>query len=137
MSILRRLLFGSGHLPEPLRSQLLADDLLLFEEGLAGSVTYRNYRAPGRRTSLGIQAVTGAVAVTANRVVVWAGRMKHIDVPRDHPLWRAIEVEAETPGRVRFTYDAGATNTAVSGQVSVRLRTEQAATIAGFHAAGR
>jgi hypothetical protein len=29
-------------------------------------------------------------------------------------------------GRLRFTYDAGATNTAVSGQVAVRLRTGRA-----------
>jgi hypothetical protein len=134
MNALRRLLLGTGKLPEPLRTQLSADDVLVLEEGLAGSVTYRNYRAPGQRIGVGKQAVSGAIAMTNTRLVVWAGRMKHIDVPRGHPLWNAIEVLAETPDRVRFTYDAGATNTALSGQVTVRLRTAQAARIAQIHA---
>jgi hypothetical protein len=130
-----RLLLGPGRLPEPLRAQLAADDVLVLEEGLLGSVTYRNYRAPGQRFGSGRSAVSGAVAMTNTRLVVWAGCLKHIDVPRGHPLWRAIEVQAERPGRVRFTYDAGATNTALSGQVTVRLRTTQAARIAEIHAA--
>jgi hypothetical protein len=62
-------------------------------------------------------------------MVVWAGGMKHIDVPHAHPVRATIEVQLETPGRVRFTYDAGATNTALSGQVDVRLHTRQAARI--------
>jgi hypothetical protein len=130
---LRRLLFGPGRLPEPLRSELLADDPLIFEEGLFGSVTRRNYRAPGIRTNIDKRAVSAAVAVTATRVVVWAGRMKHIDVPRDHPMWAAIEVVAETPDRVAFTYNAGWTNTMVSGMVTVRVHTTSATRIAELH----
>lgn len=134
MSALRRLLLGSGRLPEQLRVQLLADDVLVLEQGLFGSVTYRNYRAPGQRTTFSKQAVSGAIAMTADRLVVWAGGMKHIDIPRGHPLWTATEVQAETPDRIRLAYDAGATNTAMSGRVEVRLRTEQAARIAELHA---
>ena len=134
MSALRRLLLGSGRLPEHLRVQLLADDVLVLEEGLFGSVTYRNYRAPGRRTTLRKQAVSGAIAMTADRLVVWAGGMKHIDVPRGNALWRATDVQAETPEQVRLAYDAGATNTALSGRVEVRLHTGQAARIAELHA---
>jgi hypothetical protein len=130
MTWLRRLIFGAGRLPEPLRTQLLAEDVLVFAEGLFGSVTYRRYRAPGRRTGWSRQAVSGAVALTANRLVVWAGGMKHIDVPLAHPIRATIEARAEAPNRIRFTYDAGVTNTSISGNVDVWLRTEHAARIA-------
>jgi hypothetical protein len=136
MNPLRRLLLGRGRLPGPLRAQLLAEDVLLLEEGLFGSVTYRHYRSPRKRMSFAKEAVSGAVAITATRLVVWAGGMKHIDVPRGHPVWATIEVRMDAPGRVRFTYDAGATNTAVSGQVAVRLRTGRAARIVELHSAG-
>jgi hypothetical protein len=127
---LRRLFLGRGRLPEPLRAQILADDVLLLEEGLFGSVTYRHYRAPGKRMSFAKHATSAAIAITSTRLVVWAGGMKQIDVPDAHPLRTTINVRLETPGRVRFTYDAGATNTALSGQVDVRLHTGRAARIA-------
>jgi hypothetical protein len=126
---LRRLFLGAGRLPEPLRAQLLADDVLVLEEGLFGSVTYHHFRAPGRRVSFAKQATSAAIAVTATRLVVLAGGMKHIDIPHRHPLRAMVDVQMETPGRVRFTYDAGATNTALSGRVEVRLHTGQAARI--------
>lgn len=78
----RRLLLGPGRLPEPLRSQLLADDVLTLEEGLFGSVTYRRYRASGQRIGVAKQAVSAAIAVTASPLVVWASGMTHIDLPR-------------------------------------------------------
>lgn len=127
-----RMLLGSGRLPERLRAELAGTDLVLLEEGLVGSVTYRHYRAPGRRSNWRKDAATGAVAVTANRLVVWAGHFKHIDVPLDHPVRATIEVRAEQPDRVCFAYDAGTTSPDRSGQVEVRLRTRQAERIAGL-----
>jgi hypothetical protein len=49
---LRRVLPGSGRLAEELRAALTAEGLVLLEENLTGSITYRNYRAPGQRSSL-------------------------------------------------------------------------------------
>lgn len=125
-----RFFVGSGRLPEHLRAELARTDVILLEEGLSGSVTYRHYRAPGRRSNWRKDAAAGAVAVTANRLLVWAGHFKHIDVPLDHPVRTTIEVVAERPDRVCFAYDAGTTNPAKSGRVEVRLRTDQAERIA-------
>jgi hypothetical protein len=134
---LRRVLPGSGRLAEELRAALTAEGLVLLEENLTGSITYRNYRAPGQRSSLKKEAISGAIAVTASRLVVWTGRSKHIDVPLNHPLRAAIEVSYDPPDRVRFAYDAAAFGPSRSGQVEVRLRTPQAAHIADLLAAAR
>lgn len=51
----------------------------MLEEGLSGSVTFRDYKAPGKRYSLRKVAVNGAIALTARRIVVWYGRHKEVD----------------------------------------------------------
>ncbi|WP_330231050.1 hypothetical protein OHA40_00300 [Nocardia sp. NBC_00508] len=127
MNALQRLLFGSGRLPEDLRASLVASDEVVFlEEGLTGSVTRRHFRSSGRLVEWERQAVSGAIAVTiGRRVMVWAGRFKHIDVPMTHPLWATIEFSIDRPNRVCFTYAPAATDPGQSGRVDVRLKTSQ------------
>jgi hypothetical protein len=140
MDPLRRVLLGSGRLPAELRAVVAAEETLVLEEGLTGSVTYRHFKAPGQRANWRKEAVSGAIAVTDVRLVVWAGRFKHIDVPHDHPLRAGIEVGADRPDRICFSYDAGAGNPSRSGRVEVKLRTPRAAHAAdllGRLAAGR
>jgi len=130
MKSLRNMMLGSGRLPDDLRAASTAEGVEFLEEGLPGSITYRNYRAPGQRTSLRKEATTGAILVTSQRLVVWAGRGKNIDVPLDHPLRAAIDVRLDGPDRICFAYDAGEFSTERSGMIEVRLRTDQAAQVA-------
>lgn len=130
VGLLRRALLWSGQLPRELRSEIVVEEPLVLEEGLAGSVTYRNFRAPGQYSNWRKDPVSGAIAVTNQRLVVWAGRFRHIDVPHGHPLRAVIEVAAERPHRICFAYDAGAGNPSRSGRVEVRLRTAQATHVA-------
>jgi len=130
MNPLRRKLAGAGRLSDNLRAALTAEGLLLLEEGLAGSITYRSYRAPGSRSSLRKEATSGAIAVTTQRLVIWAGGGKSIDIPLHHPFRAALKVSIEQPGRICFSYDAGRFRPDRSGTVEVRLRTAQATRIA-------
>lgn len=134
---LRRLLTGDGRLPPALRASLTeGDDIAFLAEGLTGSVTRRNFRAPGQRAVWERSAVSGAIAITSRRLVVWAGRSKHIDIPLDHPMRAAIEIVADRPDRVVFAYDIGAFRPDSTGQVLVRLRTPDAARVVSLTAAG-
>ena len=130
MNPVRRLLMGSGQFPAELRAFLDAEGIMALDEGLPGSITYRNYRAARRHTSYRKQPVTGAVAVTGQRLVVWAGRGKQIDVPLIHPNRRLIDVDVDEPDRLRFGYDAGRFNGSRSGTVEIRLHTAKAGHIA-------
>jgi hypothetical protein len=127
VNVLLRLLIGTGRLPDDVREVLAAEGVAVLEEGLSGSLTLRDYRAPGRRASWKKSAVSGAIAVTGRRLLVWVGGAANIDVPLDHPGRSAVGVEAETPDRVCFTYDAAAFHDDRSGQVEVRFRTPGAA----------
>ncbi len=129
MNPLRRRLVGAGRLSDDLRAALTSEGLLFLEEGLAGSITYRNYRAPGSRSSHRKEATSGAIAVTTQRLVIWAGGGKNIDIPLNHPLRAALKVSIEQPGRICFSYDAGRFRPDRSGTIEVRLRTPQPARV--------
>jgi hypothetical protein len=127
---LRKFLLGPGLLSDQLRSELQAEGIVLLDEGLGGSITYRNYRAPREYAKWRKTATAGAIAVTPRRLVVWAGRGKHIDVPLVNGRPSRIAVRVEPPDRVVFGYDASAFSDNRSGTVEVRLRTAQAARVA-------
>lgn len=127
MNPLRRLLFGSGRIPEPLRTQLAAEGLLAQDEELRGWITYRHYRAPGEFASWRREATTVAIAVTRIRLVVWTGRVKHVDVPHTHSKRSSVAVTSDRPDRLSVAYDAGAFRSDRSGQVEIRMRTPRAA----------
>jgi hypothetical protein len=125
-----RMVLGRGRFEGPLRAELTAQDLLVLDEGLAGSITYRNYRDAHENSSWAREPVRGAIALTPNRLVVWVGRGKHIDIPLTGPFRTAVAVTVEPGNRVCFTYDAGRFHRDRSGTVTVRLRTPRAARIA-------
>ncbi|MFD9902991.1 hypothetical protein [Streptomyces sp. NPDC059063] len=130
MNRVLRLLLGPGRMAAPLRAELEAEGLVLLEEGLLGSITFRNYRARLTRISYRKELISGAIAVTGGRLVVWVKRSKHIDIPLDGPYRKLVQATAEDPGRLCLTYDAGALDDTRSGRVEVRFRTAAALRVA-------
>jgi hypothetical protein len=129
MNPLRRLLIGAGKMPDELAAALVADGLLLLEQGLPGSVTYRHYRAPGRYSNFLKQAISGAIGIGTHRLIVWDGRIRQIDVPIDRIVDSGVTIAETRPGQVSFGYDAARFSSQRSGCVEVRLRTAEAARI--------
>jgi hypothetical protein len=125
---------GNGRLPEHLRASLTGadEDMLVLLEELPATVTYRRFRAYGAYYWWKEEWVKGAVAITDQRLVVWAGGVLHIRTPHADPLRGTIVVTAEFPDRVCFSYHAGVTNPSITGHAEVRLRTSQAAHITGL-----
>ena len=128
MGFLRRALFGDGRLSEDLKARLADEDLLLLVEELAGTLTYRDYHAPNRRSNLEKFAVTGGVAVTGRRLVAWTGRGENVNVPLDDARVRDMDIAVE-PGRIRIAYDPSVFNPQVTGRVELRFQTAKAAEI--------
>ena len=126
MNFFRRLFMGSGQFPEAMRTQLGAEGVVVMEENLPGSITWRHYRAPGRRYGYRRLGTRGSVALTSERLVVWGAGHPQIDVPLRHPLIRAIEASVDQPGRLLLAFDAHAFHDDTSGQIEVRLKTERA-----------
>jgi hypothetical protein len=129
MNRFRRLLLGAGQMPAELKTALAADGLVLLEEGVSGSVTYRHYRAPGEYASFKKQAVNAAVGVSAHRVIVWDGRIRQVDGPPGLLIAGGLTVAAPEPDDLHISYDAARFSTQRSGSVDIRLRTAQAGRI--------
>jgi hypothetical protein len=123
---LRRLLLGSGRFPEGLRAELQAEHAEVLEEGLRGSITYRGYRAPGRRYSFRKVAVSGAIALTQRRLVVRVGRGQEVDLALDDARLSALRATLDEPDRLCLAFDAGAFRDDRSGTVELRLTTARA-----------
>jgi hypothetical protein len=129
MGLLRRLFLGSGRFPEDVRTTLVAEGPSVLEEGLAGSITYRHYRAPGTRSNWRKVGITGAIAVTDRRLVVWGGRDKQIDIPLGDERFAQLEISLDPPDRVLFACDAETFSDSRSGRVEIRLRCPRAAQV--------
>lgn len=130
MGLLRRLFLGSGRLPEPLRGELIAAGPSILEEGLYGSITYRHYRAPRKRTNWQKVGIAGAIAVTDRRFVVWGNRSKQVDVPLADQHLSRLEIGLDGADRLLVAYAAEDFSDDRSGRVEIRLRTPQATQIA-------
>ena len=126
VDFLRRLFMRTGEFSEEMRAQLVAEGVVVMEENLPASITWRHYRAPGRRYGYRRMGTRGSVALTTERLVVWGAGHPQIDVPLRHPLVRAIEASVDQPGRLLLAFDAHEFHDNTSGRIEVRLKTEQA-----------
>jgi hypothetical protein len=128
---LRRLMLGSGRLPVQVRALLATEGVVLLDERLSGSITYRNYHAPGTSSTFRRVAVSGAIVVTNERLVVWAAKGKAVDVPLRDPLRAAITVipTGNPTDGLTFRYDAAAFSPDRRGTVEVHFRTAAAVAV--------
>ena len=122
---------GSGLLPQQIRTDLAAHDVLFLEEGLKGSINYRDYHAPGQHIAPGKQSVRAALAITADRLVIaLSPTYKELDVPRSGPWLSVISANAERANVVCISWQVGAFHRDRSGIEEVRLHTSHARRIA-------
>lgn len=123
-----KFLLGSATMPASLRSSLEAEGITFLAEGLTGSITYRNYKAPGKRYGVAKQGTAGAVAISSKRLVVWVSRGGYIDIPLSM-VGSAVRASSDKPNQVSFRYEAGQFRPETSGKVEIRLSTPQSAQI--------
>jgi hypothetical protein len=126
MSFLGKLLAGGGRFSPEQRAELEAEGVEILEDGVRGTVTWRQYRAPHRYSSFRKKGVYVAIALTARRLLVQRTGGKEIDVPLDHPGFLAIEASLDEPDRLCLAFDPGAFDPEASGRIEVRMSTPQA-----------
>jgi len=119
----------SWRVPDRLRTTLTAEDLLLLDEDLPGSITYRRYREAGHYSGWKRVPVFGTIAVTGRRLLVWAAHAKQVDVPFSHPHRTAVTLSVDKPGQLCIEADPAAFHPDRSGRIEYRFSTGRAATI--------
>jgi hypothetical protein len=72
-------LFGVGKMPEPIRSQVVAEKPLVFTEGVRGWLRPRG-RLPHGIIAYGIRSQHGGFAITDDRIVMTASKHVVVDL---------------------------------------------------------
>ena len=126
-SLLYRL-FGVGRIPKLIGDRLRMEGIVIADEGIPGSVTYRDFRAPGRYSSWRKQAFIGSLVVTNIRLVGLMQSRFAIDVPFTDQRIRQLQISRERDSLL-ITFDASLFHDDWSGTIEYRYRTSQAAEI--------
>ena len=118
-------LFGLGRIPRRMRPVLEQEGIVLLEEGIGGSVTFRNFRAPGRRYSLRRSWFSGSLVVTRKRVAAFFFARPIIDLPLDHERAGELNWTVENAS-LRVQFDASTFHEGWSGSIEYRFSTARA-----------
>ena len=121
-------LFGVGRIPKLLGDRLRIEGIVIADEGISGSVTYRDFRAPGRYSSWRKQAFIGSIVVTNIRLVALMGSKFAVDVPFTDQRIRQLQISRERD-RLLIALDASLFHDDWSGMIEYRYQTSQAAEV--------
>jgi len=130
MSLLGRFLTGDV-LDGAELAQAGTEGIELHVRKLRASVAYDDYRAPGQRFNGKRLLSSGGVLVTTQRVVLWAGGVRQLDLVRSSLPSPALDVRAD-PNRLYVAFAAEDFHRDRSGRVRIRLTTPEAEKIAGL-----
>lgn len=116
-------LFGVGKIPAAAVQALTTEGVVLMDEGLGGSVTYRNFRSPGRISSYRKVGLITSIAVTNKRLTAFSGNDPVIDVELKDPRIKQIAFSVESNGALLAAFDASLFHDDWSGTLEYRFRT--------------
>ena len=120
-------LFGFGGVPEAMKPILEQEGIVLLDEGIGGSITFRNFRAPGKRYSYRKNWFTGSLVVTELRFAGFAFRRPVINVPLEGPHLDKLDCSLEKEHAVlRVAFDSSDFHEDWSGMIECRFRTPMA-----------
>ena len=119
-------IFGLGRIPKKMRPSLEAEGIVLLDEGIGGSITFRNFRAPWKRYQYRRNYFTGSVVLTGKRFAAFQWSSPIIHVPLDDKRMKELHCSVEGESTLCVRFDPSAFHQDWSGSIEVRLSTLQA-----------
>jgi hypothetical protein len=86
-------LFKIGSIPKKLQQTLKAEGVVVYDEGISGSLCMKDFKSHGRRAKHRKELFSGFLAVTRKRVISHACWKRIINIPLDHEKFKSIEIE--------------------------------------------
>jgi hypothetical protein len=123
-SLLYRL-FGLGKLPKQLRATFESEGILLLDEGVPSSLTYLDFRAPGKRFAWKRQWFTASLVMTQSRIVALQYSNFAINVPFADERVQKMRFSVEGESTLLVEFDAGLFHEKWSGRIEYRFKTPQ------------
>ena len=119
-------LFGIGKIPEQFMATLKSEGILALDEGIKGSITYRDFRAPGKYSAWRRQWFTGSIVLTQVRLVSLLSLSTAIDVSLTDERIRRMRFSVEKEGTLLVAFDPSLFHPGWSGTMEYRFRTTEA-----------
>jgi hypothetical protein len=119
-------LFGVGKIPAQLSAELRSEVIVLLDEGISGSTTYLDFRAPGKYSNWRRVWFTGAIALTQTRLVGLQYSNPVINVPVTDERLRSMRFSVEDGNTLMVAFDPALFHNDWSGTIEYRFRTSQA-----------
>ena len=95
-------------------------------ESIVGSITFRNFRKPGRYSLWRRQWFLGSLAVTKSRIVVYRYRSRLVNIPFDDPRIHKVEFSVEHQECLSIRHDASLFHPSWAGEIEIRFTTVDA-----------
>ncbi len=118
-------IFRIGRIPPAYKEGLAAEGIVWLEEGVRASITLKDYKAPGRKTSWRRAGFTGSIALTRKRIIAFAHSKRVISVPFNDARITQLEASIENGRCLVCAFDAAAFDSDRSGRVECRFYIER------------
>ena len=119
-------IFGLGKVPKKYRSQLETEGVVLIEESIAGSVTFKKFRAPGRYYGYKKKLFFGALIITNKTFGAFELFTPLVMVPLEREYISKLDCRLIKNNTLEIEYDASQFNKDWSGTVICRYHTKSA-----------
>ncbi len=116
-------LFGIGKMPADVKAEFEREGVLFSDEGIRGTVTYKNFRGGGRISNWKRQWFAAAIVLTQERLAAYRLRQPIIDVSLDDPRLKEIDLSIEEPETLAVCFDADLFHPDWKGRIEYRFRT--------------
>ncbi len=124
-SLLHRL-FGFGKIPRDVLPSLETEGIVLLDEGVRGSVTFKNFRAPGKRYYRRRNWFTGSLVLTGKRFAAFIHSKPIINVPLGDARIKDLHCSLRDEDTLSVAFDAAAFHDGWSGSIECRFSTAHA-----------
>ena len=118
--------FGLGKIPGDARAQIDREGVVFEEEGISGSVTFRRFRAPGRRYGWRRTWFMGSIVLTREHFLAFTFSRPIVGVAWHHPRLNDLHCSLAGSDTLCVQFDVAAFHEGWSGDIEVRFSTPMA-----------
>jgi len=119
-------LFGIGKIREAVLSELKGEVIVASDEGIKSTLTYKNFRAPGRYSNWKRRWFAGAIILTEKRLVLQQYSQPVINILLTDERFQKIKISLETEDTLLFEFEPHLFLENSSGNIEWRTRTPHA-----------
>lgn len=108
------------------RKQIRREGVVLIDQGISGTMTMRNFRAPGKHYGLRQSSFIGAIALSEKYLRCFIYRQTIVHVAWSDERVQRLAISAEADQSLLIGYDASSFQSEATGEIELRFRTGMA-----------